>query len=71
MTDQLQITADEVGRHMHQILRYFKDPKSKITVIVRNDKEDQDFVLTNDTPDEVINLMTRHKVKGPTGVKTG
>lgn len=58
----VQNVSEKVADHMDAILQFFK-PGAKIAVLVRQpDAPDQDFLLTNDTPEEIIAAVTRRKV---------
>lgn len=62
MTPKLQNAREEVSIHMNSILQCFK-PGAKITVLVRNQTHEQDFMMSNDTIDEAIALLERSKAR--------
>lgn len=59
---KLQNAREEVSIHMNRILQCFK-PGAKITVLVRNQTHEQDFMMSNDTIDEAIALLERSKAR--------
>lgn len=67
MSDQLAAVTDFVAGTMNDIARRFR-PECKVTVIVRmpgNNKAD--FMLTNDTPEEVVRLIARRMLDASQG----
>ena len=62
----LSDVADEVAGHMNDIKSLFK-PGVKIAVMVRTPGfPDRDFLMTDDGTDELIDMLQRRKVAGPT-----
>lgn len=58
---KLRNVSEQVADHMDAMLKLFKQG-AKITVIVRQpDKPDQDFLLTNDTLDDIAAVAMRRK----------
>lgn len=61
MSEKLKAVADEASDYLNRIAGLFK-PGVKLTLIVRTpDKDDQDFILTNDLPAEAIKALDRRQ----------
>lgn len=60
----LHLVQDDVAHHMDSILKNFKDG-AKITVIVRIPWDaEADFMMTNDTIDEIREVLARREKAG-------
>lgn len=67
MSDQLSRVTDFVAETMDSIAGRFK-PGAKVTVIVRLPGNDEaDFMLTNDTPEEIGRLIARRAAAASAG----
>ncbi|MER9768993.1 hypothetical protein NKJ09_23345 [Mesorhizobium sp. M0189] len=61
----VQNISEQVADHMDAILKFFK-PGAKIAVLVRRPEASdgsQDFILTNDTIDDVIAALQQRKTQ--------
>lgn len=66
MDSDLVYVRDQVAERMDEILTFFKKP-AKITIIVRRPGlPDQDLCMTDDEPQEIIDLMLRRKKEAAT-----
>ena len=61
----LELVRQEVARHMDEILALFK-AGAEITVLVRSPGyPDRDFLMTSDTPDEIVAAIRRRLEEKP------
>lgn len=63
----LSDVQDIVAEHMDEILKLFK-PGKKITVLVRTPDDPEgryDFMMGDDDPQELLNMLARCKARGP------
>lgn len=59
--NKLEVTQQEVSNLLNQIAEYFVEG-SKLTLMVRQpNKPDQDFMLSNDDMDQVIEMAQRRR----------
>jgi len=64
----LQHVTDQVSDHLDTIRSYFK-PGVKITILVRREGDDegrQDFMMGDDDPQQVMNMLARRMAAGRT-----
>lgn len=63
-----QQVTEEVSDHLDKIKRHFK-PGVKVTILVRREGDDegrQDFMMGDDDPQEVMNMIARRMAAGRT-----